>query len=71
MFAPIYKCTVHGETWHSQLVEDIDINNDEIYRYLTCPLCHREVKPVLHNGKQVVHILTEEEMYWENYVPEE
>lgn len=67
MFAPIYFCPVHGETWHAAVVEIIDSQNDEVYEIRACPQvgCTHECRPLFHDGKQVLHPLTDEEMYWE------
>lgn len=65
MFAPIYICPKHGETWHVEHAETIDTDHDEIYEYIVCDKCGSEVKPLLHEGHQVVHPLTDDEIFWE------
>ena len=65
MFAQIYICPIHGETWHIQQAEEIDTDNDEVYQFMACDKCGSEVKPLLHDGHQVVHPLTDEEMFFE------
>lgn len=71
IFAPIYVCPEHGETWHAQLVEDIDTENDDVFERRVCPDCPRDVAPLLHDGLQVMHPLTVEEVYWETYSEED
>ncbi len=67
MFAQIYKCPTHGDTWQPIQAEDIDTERDEVYRWMCCPVvgCHHSVEPVTHDGKPVMHVLTEDEMCWE------
>lgn len=65
MFAPIYICPEHGETWHAKIEEIIDTERDSVDEVRVCPKCFREVTPLLHEGQQVLHALTDEEMYWE------
>lgn len=68
LFAPIYVCSEHGETWHAEVVEEIDTDHDEVYQWRKCPKCHVEVKPLLHDGYPVMHPLTNDEAYWESGV---
>ncbi len=65
MFAPIYICPKCGETWHVEQAEVFDTDQDEIYQFMVCQKCGSEVKPLLHDGHQVVHPLTDEEMFFE------
>jgi len=67
-FAQIYVCSEHGETWHPEQVEEIDTQNDEVYHWMRCPVmdCHREVTPLMQDGKLVFHALTGEELFWES-----
>jgi uncharacterized protein with PIN domain len=67
LFAPIYVCPEHGETWHAESVEEIDSVNDEVYAWHKCPKCHREVKLLVHDGHPAMHPLTAEEAYWETW----
>lgn len=66
IFAPLYLCPEHGETWHVQIIEDIDTESDSVEVRRVCDKCYRDVKPVLHEGNQVMHALTVEEAYWDN-----
>lgn len=67
IFAPVYVCPEHGETWHAEVMEEIDTDHDEVYQWRKCPKCHSEVKPLLRNGHPVMHPLTQEEAYWDSY----
>jgi hypothetical protein len=67
----MYVCSEHGETWHAELVEEIDTDHDEVYQFRKCPKCHHEVKPLLHDGHPVMHPLTQEEAYWESWSDDE
>lgn len=69
LFALIYVCPEHGETWHTEYVEDIDTEYDEVYSRVICGQCHHDVKPLMCDGHQVVHPLTDEEAYWETSSP--
>ena len=65
MFAQIYICLKHGETWHVEHIEEIDTEQDEVYQFVVCSKCGSEVKPLLHEGHNVVHVLTDDEIFWE------
>ncbi len=65
MFAPLYTCPTHGETWHVQRVEEIDTERDDIYEFVVCEKCGHSVTPLLHDGHHVVHVLSDEDMFWE------
>jgi len=45
---------------------DIDVDNDDIYEWLMCPSCCREVKPKIVNGLPAMKELTPEDLYWES-----
>lgn len=62
MFAQIYECSEHGQIWQGvYTAEIIDIVNDDVYHIPSCSLCNRSVRPVMHEGAPVVHVLTPEE----------
>lgn len=65
MFAPIFICPTHGETWHVEHAEEFDTEQDEIYQFIVCQKCGSEVKPLIHEGHHVCHMLTDEEMFYE------
>lgn len=65
MLAPIYICPEHGETWHAERADEIDTQNDDVYTFMVCPKCYREVRPLLQDGHQVFHAMTDEEIFWE------
>lgn len=65
LFAQIYQCPEHGETWHVETATEVDSVNDEVYEHVLCSRCHRSVTPLLHDGVPVMHPLTDEEAYWE------
>jgi hypothetical protein len=65
MFALIYICPTHGETWHVERTETCDTENDEVYEFMVCSICGLEVKPLMRDGVQICHALTDEEMFWE------
>lgn len=69
LFAPMYKCPKHGEVWHVETVESYDTEYDEVYVNKVCSQCYSEVVPYEHDGKPVVHPLTNEEAMWEMYSP--
>ena len=71
MFAQIYICPKHGEIWHTEIIEEIDTKNDEIYAHRVCSYCYSEITEKLYNGKPCLHALTDEEMFWETYDPSE
>lgn len=71
MFAQLYNCPTHGEVWHTEIAEEIDTENDEVYPHRVCSCCFSDVTEVLHNGMPCLHPLTEEEMFWEAYDPSE
>jgi hypothetical protein len=65
MLASIFICPQHGETWHVESIEIIDTINDEVYPVMVCSLCGNEVRPLIVEGAQACHALTDEEMFWE------
>jgi hypothetical protein len=67
LFAPMYVCPEHGEIWHTDAIEEIDTEGDEVYERRLCTQCHRDVMPLLHDGHPVLHPLTDEEAYWDTY----
>lgn len=69
MFAQIFTGCKCGETWHVEIVEDIDTERDEIYEYPVCTKCNQPVHPNMIDGHPCYHALTEEEAYWESYNP--
>jgi hypothetical protein len=71
LFAPVYVCSEHGETWHVEFATEIDSVNDEVYEHHICSLCRRDVVPLLHDGHTVLHPLTNDEAYWETWSKEE
>ena len=71
MFAQIYICPTHGETWHVENAEIIDTVNDEVYPIVLCGKCHTEVRPLVHDSRPVYHALSHEDMFWEMYSDEE
>ena len=68
MFAQIFRCPKHGEVWHTEIAEDIDTENDDIYAYRVCSSCYSDVTEVRHEGSPVFHPLTDEEVFWEQEV---
>lgn len=71
MFAQIYLCSKHGEVWHTEIAEEIDCENDEVYSHRVCSHCYSDVTELLHEGQPCLHALTDEEMFWETYDPSE
>ena len=65
MFALVYVCPTHGEVWHVERTETCDTENDEVYEFMVCSVCGLEVRPLIRDGIQVVHPLTDEEMFLE------
>lgn len=65
MFANLYKCPNCGPTWHVYEYENIDCERDDIEITIHCSDCHAWVQPITKNDLQVVHALTDEEMFWE------
>jgi hypothetical protein len=63
-FAQIYICPIHGETWHPVSFEEIDTERDAVWTEILCnfPGCTRSVMPLMHEGKYVMHALTENEL---------
>lgn len=62
IFAPLYRCPMHGETWHVQRVEEIDCENDEVYVFMACSRCYATCEPVMKDGLPVLHPLTDDEV---------
>jgi hypothetical protein len=71
LFAPMYKCSKHGEIWHVLTFDEIDKVNDEEYQIVYCAKCGNEVTRVFVDGVPVMHPLTDEEAYWETYTEDE
>ena len=67
LFAAMYKCPEHGETWRTYHTEEIDDENDEVYEHRLCSVCHQDVTPILHDGVPILHPLTDEEAYWQHW----
>ncbi len=67
VLAPLYACPEHGQVWRVEAVHEIDTANDEVYEHYICALCHKDVRPIFHEGAAVCHPLTDEELYWDNY----
>lgn len=71
MFAPIYECSncECKETWQFDIVQQIDTDRDDVWDEVVCRKCgNSNLTPKLdEDGKQWMHILSEEEHYWESY----
>lgn len=68
MFAQLYLCPKCGEVWKDVRIECVDIERGE---FAPMHSCGNSVREVTHEGKPVVHALTEAEAMDDVFMPDD
>ncbi|MEM1339804.1 MAG: hypothetical protein AAGF96_18735 [Bacteroidota bacterium] len=72
MFTQIYECPgcECKETWQVAVIQQIDAERDDVWDQVVCRNCgSSDLKPKIdEEGNRIMHVLTEEEFFWETYL---